>query len=109
MWIILTALRGGGDQWDNPRYRAILLLWQALASGYALACFRLRPDAWLARIFLIEGIFLAFFTQWYLNRYFEIGGQIPFRWMVALIIAGSLIVLVGGGLWDRYQRGKPAA
>ncbi len=109
LWIILTALRGGGDQWDNPRYRAILLLWQALASGYALTCFRLRPDAWLARIFVIEGIFLAVFTQWYLSRYFHIGGQLPFGWMVALIIGGSLIVLAGGGLWDRRQRRKPGA
>ncbi|MDP1778913.1 MAG: hypothetical protein Q8K73_01430, partial [Anaerolineales bacterium] len=32
-WILLTALRGGGDQWDNPRYRAILFLWQALLAG----------------------------------------------------------------------------
>jgi hypothetical protein len=109
MWIILTALRGGGDQWDNPRYRAILLVWQALAAGYALTCFRLRSDSWLVRIFLIEAIFLAFFTQWYLSRYFDIGGQIPFGWMVSLIIVCSLIVLLGGELWDRYRRGKPAA
>ena len=85
IWIILTALRGGGDQWDNPRYRAILLLWQALASGYALTCFRTRSDSWLARIWLVEGIFLAFFTQWYLSRYFHVGGQIPFGRMVSLI------------------------
>jgi len=109
MWIILTALRGGGDQWDNPRYRAILLIWQALASGYALTCFRTRSDSWLVRIFLIEGIFLAFFTQWYLSRYFHFGGQIPFGWMVAVIIGSSLIVLVGGEWWDRHQRGKPTA
>ncbi len=115
MWIILTALRGGGDQWDNPRYRAILLLWQALASGYALACFipeggfRTQSDSWLVRIFLIEGIFLAFFTQWYLNRYHHLGRQIPFGWMVALIIGSSLIVLVGGELWDRHRHGNPAA
>ena len=104
MWIILTALRGGGDQWDNPRYRAILLLWQALASGYAWTCFRTRSDSWLIRIFLVEGIFLAFFTQWYLSRYFHIGGQIPFGWMVSLIIGSSLIVLVGGEWWDRQNR-----
>jgi hypothetical protein len=115
MWIILTALRGGGDQWDNPRYRAILLLWQALVAGYALACFipkggfRARSDSWLVRIFLVEGIFLAFFTQWYLSRYYHIGGQIPFGWMVALIIGSSLIVLVGGELWDRRQRRDSAA
>ena len=109
IWIILTALRGGGDQWDNPRYRAILLLWQALASGYALTCFRTRSDSWLARIWLIEGIFLAFFTQWYLSRYFHVGGQIPFGWMVSLIIGSSLLVLVGGEWWDRRQRQNPDA
>ena len=115
MWIILTALRGGGDQWDNPRYRSILLLWQALASGNALTCyipeggFRARSDSWLVRIFLIEGIFLAFFTQWYISRYFHIGGQIPFEWMVALIIGSSLIVLVGGELWDRLRSGNRVA
>jgi hypothetical protein len=109
LWIILTALRGGGDQWDNPRYRAILLLWQALAASYAWACFRTRSDSWLVRIWLVEALFLAFFTQWYLSRYYHIGGQIPFGWMVALIIGSSLIVLVGGELWDRSQRRKPAA
>jgi hypothetical protein len=109
LWIILTALRGGGDQWDNPRYRSILLLWQALVSGYALVRFRLGSDSWLVRIFLMEGIFLAFFTQWYLSRYFQLGGQIPFGWMVGLIIGCSLIVLVGGEVWDRHQRRKPAA
>lgn len=109
LWILLTALRGGGDQWDNPRYRAFLLLWQALACGYALVGFRLRPDSWLVRIFIVEGIFLAFFTQWYLSRYLLIGAQIPFAWMVGLIIACSLFVLVGGEIWDRRQRGKPIA
>jgi 4-amino-4-deoxy-L-arabinose transferase-like glycosyltransferase len=109
MWIILTALRGGADQWDNPRYRAILLLWQALAAGYALACSRLRSDVWLVRIFLVEGIFLAVFTQWYISRYYNLGSQIPFGWMVGLIIGSSLLVLVGGGLWDRHKHRKTAA
>ena len=109
MWIILTALRGGGDQWDNPRYRAILLLWQVLASGYALTCFRTRSDSWLVRIFLVEGIFLAFFTQWYLSRYLQIGEQLPFGWMIALIIGSSLLVLAGGEWWDHHQHRKLAA
>lgn len=109
LWIILTALRGGGDQWDNPRYRAILLPWLALASAYAWACFRTRADSWLMRIWLIEGIFLGFFTQWYLSRYHHLGGQIPFGWMVGLIIGSSLVVLAGGAWWDRRQRRNPAA
>jgi len=109
LWNVLAALRAGGDQWDNPRYRAFLLPWQALASGYALARFRVRSDSWLIRIFLIEGIFLAFFTQWYLSRYYHIGGQIPFGWMVGLIIGSSLLVLAGGEIWDRRHRDKPIA
>jgi 4-amino-4-deoxy-L-arabinose transferase-like glycosyltransferase len=108
-WITLTALRGGGDQWDNPRYRAILLIWQALAAAYAWTRFRLRSDSWLVRIWLVEVIFLAFFTQWYLNRYFHIGRQIPFGWMIVLIIGSCLIILVGGGLWDRSRHRKLGA
>ncbi len=109
LWIILTALRGGGDQWDNPRYRAILLLWQSLAAAYAWTRFRLQSESWLVRIWLVEVIFLAFFTQWYLSRYFHIGGQIPFGWMVTLIIGSSLLVLAGGGLWDHSRSKKPGA
>ena len=108
LWIILTALRGGGDQWDNPRYRAILLLWQALAAAYAWTCFRLQSDSWLVRIWLVETIFLIFFTQWYISRYYLIGGQIPFGRMVTLIIGSSFIVLIGGEWWDRHKRKRPA-
>ena len=109
LWVIVTALRGGGDQWDNPRYRAILLVWQSLSAAYAWSHFRLQSDSWLVRIWLIEAIFLVFFTQWYLSRYFHIGGQLPFGWMVASIIGSSLIVLIGGGLWDRSRRGETDA
>jgi len=105
-WILLTALRGGGDQWDTPRYRTILLPWQALTAGYAWARFRSKTDSWLVRIWLIEGIFLTFFTQWYLSRYYHIGGQIPFGWMIALITGSSALVLIGGAWWDRQQREK---
>lgn len=33
IWILLAALRGGGDLFDNPRYRTILFVWQALLAG----------------------------------------------------------------------------
>jgi hypothetical protein len=104
LWIVLSALRGGGDQWDNPRYRAILLVWQALPAAYAWSRFRLRTDPWLVRIWLVETIFLVVFTQWYLSRYLQIGAQIPFGWMVALIIGSGLLIFIGGGAWDRSRR-----
>jgi hypothetical protein len=37
IWILLAALRGGGDSWDNPRYRTILFVWQSMVAGYAWA------------------------------------------------------------------------
>lgn len=115
LWILLTALRGGGDQWDNPRYRTILLPWLALASGYAWTCFiskgglRAWSASWLARIWLMEAVFLGFFTQWYLNRYYHLGRQIPFGWMVGLIVGTSLLILGGGAWLDRRRRkNRPA-
>ncbi|HEX9090353.1 MAG TPA: glycosyltransferase family 39 protein, partial [Anaerolineales bacterium] len=46
-WIMVSALNAGADQWDNPRYRAILLIWQVILAAWALAWARSRKDAWL--------------------------------------------------------------
>ncbi|GAB4542272.1 MAG: hypothetical protein Fur002_12240 [Anaerolineales bacterium] len=100
-WILFAALRGGGDQWDNPRYRAILFLWQALVAAYAWGAF--RRNAWGARIVWMEALFLLVFGQWYASRYFHWGGQLPFAGMVALILtlwAG----VAAGGIWRDKHR-----
>ncbi len=101
VWIALVALRAGGDQWDNPRYRVIMLTWQALVAGYAWAWWRTRRDPWLTRLLLVEAVFLGFFTQWYANRYYHLGGQLPFWVMVGLIAGIGGAILFGGWLWDR--------
>ena len=44
-WILFTALRGGGDQWDNPRYRTILFLWQAILAGHVWVPKRLNSSS----------------------------------------------------------------
>jgi len=38
VWIVVSSYRAGGDQWDNPRYRVIFLLWQALLAAYTWEC-----------------------------------------------------------------------
>jgi hypothetical protein len=103
VWIVIASLRGGADEWDNPRYRAILLVWQALVAGYAWAWSRERRDAWLGRWVVLEVVFLAVFTQWYLSRYYHIGGQMPFGWMVALLLGAGGVILLGGWWWDRRR------
>ncbi len=104
-WVLLAALRGGGDQWDNPRYRAILFMWQALVAGHAWAQWRQQRSPWFGRILLMEAAFLLVFAQWYASRYLEWGGRLPFGWMVALILGlWGVIALTG---WLRDRAGQP--
>ena len=97
VWIVIAALRGGADQWDNPRYRAMLIVFESLAAGFAWV----HRDRWLTRILAIEVVFLAIFTQWYVSRYYQLGGQISFGGMVALILALAALILAAGWWLDR--------
>jgi hypothetical protein len=105
IWILLAALRGGGDMWDNPRYRTILFLWQAILAGIVWVWRRERRSAWFTRLVVCEVVFLVIFTQWYASRYFHWGGQLPFAAMVGLII-GLWVAMIGIG-WrqDRKRKG----
>lgn len=97
-WILLSALRGGGDMWDNPRYRTILLVWQSMLAGVVWVWWRETRNRWFMRVLACEGVFLLMFTQWYLSRYYHIGGQLPFAVMVALIL-GLWGGILGVGWW----------
>lgn len=103
-WVLFTALRGGGDQWDNPRYRVILLIWQAIVAGHVWVWWRETRNAWVGRVLTMELVFLVVFTQWYLNRYLRIGFQLPFVGMIALIL-GIWLLLVVWGLWRDRKAG----
>jgi hypothetical protein len=107
-WILLAALRGGGDQWDNPRYRTILFLWQALVAGHVWVWWRETRNAWFPRVVACEGIFLLVFTQWYASRYFYVGGQLPFAVMIGLIVGLWGAILAGGWWLDRRRVPPPA-
>jgi len=97
-WILFTALRGGGDQWDNPRYRTILFMWQAILAGQVWVWWHATRNAWAGRVVWMEVVFVVVFAQWYANRYLHIGGQMPFAGMVALIL-GLWLGIIAWGLW----------
>jgi hypothetical protein len=103
MWIVLAALRGGADQWDNPRYRAILLLWQVVLAGSVWVWWRETRTPWVSRVIAMELALLLFFGQWYANRYLHFGSQLPFGNMVGIILAVWAAILIGGVLWDRRR------
>jgi hypothetical protein len=104
-WILLSALRGGGDSWDNPRYRAILFVWEAVLAGVVWVWWRETRNAWVGRVLLCEAAFLLVFSQWYASRYFYWGGKLDFPVMVALIVVLWGIIL-GLGLWLDKKRAR---
>jgi hypothetical protein len=107
-WIGVSALNAGADQWDNPRYRAIFLLWQVILAAWAWEWARVRHDAWLWRWLAVEVVFVGLFTEWYLGRYYPgyLHLNIILMSLITLLICG--LILVGGLIWDRRHKFKPA-
>lgn len=109
LWIVLCAIRAGGDQWDNPRYRLIFFGVQALVAVKAWVCWRQERDAWLPRIVAAELICILLFAQWYAARYYLIGIHRPILVVMGLSAAATILILVGGALWDRLNPGRQAS
>ena len=103
IWLLLAALRGGGDAWDNPRYRTILFVWESILGGVVWVWWRETRNAWFKRVVLCEIVFLLVFTQWYASRYVHWGGQLPFAIMVGLIV-GLWGIILGLGWWSDKKR-----
>ena len=108
IWILLAAIRGGADLYDNPRYRTILFLWEAVLAGTVWVWWRETQNPWFLRVVLMEGLFLLVFSQWYASRYYHWGGQLPFPIMIVVILALWGLVLVVGRWRDQKSRGKRA-
>jgi hypothetical protein len=107
-WILISSARAGGDQWDNPRYRTTFLPMMAALGAWGFHFARQVMDRWLWRGLLIEGIFLGFFTQWYISRYYQSLPQLQLEVMILVIILLSAGVIVSGWLWDRkHPRNTP--
>jgi 4-amino-4-deoxy-L-arabinose transferase-like glycosyltransferase len=108
LWILVAAVRAGGDQWDNPRYRLIFFGIQALAASAAWLSWRADRDAWLPRIVAAEILCLLLFGQWYLARYYLIGIHFPIMVVMSMCIIVVLLILGGGAVWEHRRRPPPA-
>jgi hypothetical protein len=100
VWIVVCAVRAGGDQWDNPRYRLIFFGFESLVAARAWLTWRRTGDRWFPRIVLLEIVCLALFTQWYVARYFRVGIHLPIMTVLSLNIACAILILLGSWLWD---------
>jgi hypothetical protein len=108
-WIMVSALNAGADQWDNPRYRAILLLWQVILAAWALEWARSRRDAWIWRWLAVEAVFVGLFTEWYLSRYYPGFVHLDIKIMSVIILLICGMILVGGVIWDHIHKIKPSS
>jgi hypothetical protein len=104
VWIAISALNAGGDQWDNPRYRTILLAWLVLLAGWAWSWARQRKDAWLGRWLAVESVFVLMFTEWYLGRYYSGFPHLDIKIMISITLGLTALIIGGGWAWDWYRR-----
>jgi hypothetical protein len=104
--ILVASFRGGGDQWDNPRYRAVFVGVQIVLVSWAWVEARRRRDPWFRRAWVALLCVLLWFVPWYLRRY------TPLVWPVV-----DLFKTIGLGLataalltlWDWLQTSRPRA
>jgi hypothetical protein len=108
-WIMVSALNAGADQWDNPRYRAILLIWQVILAAWALEQACSLRDAWLWRWLAVEVVFVGVFTEWYLGRYYPGFIHLDIKIMSVIILLICGMILIGGAIWDRVHKKKPSS
>ena len=100
-WLAVSAFNAGADQWDNPRYRAILLAWQALSAAWAWEWGRDRRDPWLKRLFAVEAVFLLLVAGWYAGRYLSRSAILDSLVVTVFILVGGIWIFVGYWGWRR--------
>lgn len=94
---LIASFRGGGDQWDNPRYRASFVALQGALVAWALVEQQREPDPWLRRIIIGVGWIILWFVPWYVGRY------TPLNWPVQDVfktLGLGLASAVLSVLWD---------
>ena len=104
VWLtaLLASYRGAGDQWDNPRYRTVFLVVQAVVAGWAWVHARESRSPWLWRTMILVGVSMTLFTIWYSERY----NWLPYFNVIhaAAVVGGFVVLFIGGSiLFDIIQ------
>ncbi len=111
--LLIAAYWGGGDQWDNPRYRASLVVLQVSLAAWVWSAQAEQRSPWVRRILGAALSLLLWTGLWYLRRY-TVFDQV-LGWTVVDIFKLLAIGLASGflfGLWDwageqRKRMGAP--
>jgi hypothetical protein len=95
--IIVASLRGGGDMWDNPRYRATFAALQVALAAFAFVEQRRTSDPWLRRALIGLFAIVIWFVPWYMRRYYGFVWPVEDLFRTLGIGISSAFLLV---LWD---------
>jgi 4-amino-4-deoxy-L-arabinose transferase-like glycosyltransferase len=106
VWIIISSARGGGDQWDNPRYRATLLLFQAALAVQVVRMEIANQSRGLLRVLEVEAVFVVCFSAWTISRYDANPYLLPLGSAVIAFVSFSLLILICDWLWGRHLQKK---
>jgi len=103
VWLtfVIASYRGGGDQWDNPRYRATFAGLQIAIAAWALATRQRSEDRIFRYAFIWAILTTLWFIPWYLHREFKIPWPVGdlFKTLALGIITSVLVIL-----WDWVRR-----
>jgi hypothetical protein len=104
VWTVISSARAGGDQWDNPRYRSIFLIWMLIPAAWAYITTLEKRSPWLWRLLALEFFYIGFFIQWYLSRYYGLFKRMDFWPMVRLLGGVGIAIIFGGLLYDLIRK-----
>ncbi len=102
--ILIASFRGGGDMWDNPRYRTMFAGLQVALAAWVWAEQRRSPDPLWRRVWVSVLIILLWFLPWYLRRYVYLPWPIvdPFK-----VLGLGILTAVLYWIWDWIKRKPP--
>ena len=95
--VLVASYRGGGDLWDNPRYRSAFAGVQIMLAAWAWSEYRINDDPWLKRAFGGAILMIAWFIPWYLRRYATIKWPVfELHQVVGLGLVSAVLYVI----WD---------
>mgnify|MGYP000891930605 CR=1 FL=1 len=108
VWVVVSSLRAGGDQWDNPRYRATLLPWMSILVGWTWAQLSSNRNLWFWFIVSMESLFVLLLTGFYLNRFVNLKAVQSLKLTMMLFGGIALLIVIVFLILNKKSRQKPA-
>jgi hypothetical protein len=100
---ITASYRGGGDLWDNPRYRSAFSAIQIALAAWAWVRYREIQDPWMRRAVGSILLIVSWFIPWYLRRYTTVTWPISeLHQVIGLGVVSSVLFI----FWDWMRAEK---